>query len=314
MKYEMFSAESLRSALVLGDVPSIVREIQQTDKTILIITPLLEDKFMHEKHLGDPQTHIRRVLEAEASIRTGEIKPDVIVVEGYEVIRETGLLTKVLNFISTRKAIDSSDTRKAIDSSKTGNNPVIIFSVSSPSEDEVFKSFPILECKKRKEVFEVSAKNQTERMALILALTKIKPVRGICIVVPTNREKKRMEIFLSIFGVQLGSGEKPSENKKGANSVSIYTPDDLGLHNHPLVLDLSLQVPNIDGVLIRVGDLTPTPSPKNEKFAGMLQRTMEYKYRIESALSLITPRVIQGKNKIDPNIVKHLKGMFRARI
>lgn len=296
MKHEMFSAGSLRSALVLGDVSSIVREIQKTDRTLLVITPLLEDKCAHEKHLGNPNTHVRRVLEAEDSIKTGEIQPDIIVVEGYEVLRETGLLKKVMGF------------------SESGNKPVLIFSAGSPSEEEVFRHLPVLECKKRKEVLEVPATTQTERMALVLALTKIKPVRGICIVVPSNREKKRTEIFLSIFGVQLGPGEKPGEKKKGAHSVSIYTPDDLGFHNHPLVLDLSLQVSGIDGVLIRVGDLSPEPSAKNEKFAGILRRTMEYKYRIESAMSLITPRVIQGKSKIDPIIVKHLKGTFRARI
>ncbi|OAG29024.1 hypothetical protein NEDG_01163 [Nematocida displodere] len=277
----MLYTHTEKHAVVVGDIYRVIKRLVEAKKTVLVITPLAEERDVLERETAHSHVSVKRVLEAERGLAAGQA-PDVVVVDKYDIIKSLGLLDRI---------------------EKIGEKVrLVIVAPAKPEETE----YEVFQEEKRREVFQVNAPDYVHKMAMVFALTKIKPIKGICIVLPTKKGLKRAEVFLKTFGVPTEA--EPAKLKDGV--VGLFLPDSIHIHAYTLVADLTMSVESTETAVLQIGPTTKT-SERSSRFAKLLETGMEYKYRIESVLSLITPHVVSGKRQIDSSIVKHLQGTLR---
>jgi len=268
------------SCRVSGDIKIVLRKLAERDRMVLVVTPLLEDKNRLMNEEKSEKVYVRRVLEAQQALETGEIRPDVVVVQNYEIIKGAGT-DAVLR--------------------KMWKGQVIYMNEESNQD---LDRYPVFEEEKRKELFEVRAISEIEKFSVVFAVTKLKPVKKTCVVVRSKKEAEKLRIFLDAFGV--GSEVDPGKMSEG--KVGILSDNALLAHRYALVVDFTEEVESESAVVLRLGSQN---SEEAKRFTRLLERAERYRYRVESVMRMITPMVLSGKKQIDPDVTKNLKGAFR---
>ncbi|KAI5192296.1 hypothetical protein NEMIN01_1925 [Nematocida minor] len=297
-------AEEVRSALNNGSIPRVkifmdlisIIDMLET-KNILVVTPLSKEKTRIENSLSSDDSFsvlVRRVLESINLLKSKEVSPDVIIISKYSIIAEMGL---------------SHDLMEAV-----GNSRVIV-SLESDEEMEMLGSYTMVSKKMIKREFYLGGRTTLERMGILFALTKAKPIKNICIVVSHAKEERRVEVFLKAFGVKVDID--PKTKKEG--SVGLFNTNNMInsrlLERYSLVIDITGGVNSEVLDEVKIGILKIITHGKivkeDARFKRLLEQAMRYKYRIEGVIRMITPNVLQRKNDIDEKAVKHLQGALR---
>ncbi|KAI5191174.1 hypothetical protein NECID01_1343 [Nematocida sp. AWRm77] len=275
-------AKEKKSCRVSGDVLEVAEKLAASGQNVLIITPLLEDRNRLSKEIKSIQIEVMRVLEAQKSLEAKESTPDVLVVHNYVMVRDMDLFETVRKFshLQTVLMVDTDDL-----------------------EDKAVQEYPMVYEEKPSAFFEVCVPDMLHKLIMVFALTKLKPIRKACVVTSTEKEAKRVHFFLDGFGVPNEIHPKMPKD----TVVGIFT-DSFLIHDYSLIIDLTGEVPQSKTVLLRLGAKT---SKGAEKFAKLLDRAREYKYRIESVLKLIDSQVLSGKKIMDFSSIKHLKGPLK---
>ncbi|KAI5171159.1 hypothetical protein NEFER03_0561 [Nematocida sp. LUAm3] len=277
---------------VIGDIERVIDDIPREMKC-LIVTPLLEDKLRLEKSYERWNITVKRIIEAENSIEKQEICPEVVIVDNYSVVKDLELFNRVLSM---------------------GIDRVVVIT-DNHNEEEMLEGYSIIEKEKTKALFYIETNGLTERMSLIFAFTKLRPIRGVCAVFSCKKELIRCHLFLEAFGIH--SEENPSMVKDGV--VGLFLEDTLFMHRYLLIVDFTMKITAENTMVIWAGSkktrLNTSQKGKSEqekKFASLLKKALLYKYRIESVLSAITMKIIQGKEKMNFDLFKHLKGPLKV--
>lgn len=271
-----------QSCRVSGDVLSVVERLVDSGKRVLLVTPLLEDKNRLFKEIASPQVEVMRVLEAEKAVAAKEYTPEVVVVHHYPMVRDLGLFPVV---------------------NQLGECQLVLLVDRDEPGDDAVQHYPMVYEAKKTALFEVRAPDVLHQLTMVFALTKLRPIRQLAVVVPSERECRRVKAFLDAFGVNCAT--QPAQAKDTVVGLFI---DSLLVHDYALVIDLTGQLGPTKSTLLRLGAST---SPNAERFVKLLERAGEYKYRIESVLKLINPQVLSGKKPMDCSGIKHLRGPLK---
>lgn len=270
------------------------------DEEVLIITPLTKDKNRIESMIHGEKggtVVVKRVIETINAVKSKEVQDNTtVVVNNFGIIKEMGLAEELMG--------------------ELGENRRIIVSIEGNKEEELLREYRTVSKKMVKKEFVVEGRTQLQRMGMIFSLTKVRPIKDMCIVVAYKKEERRVHVFLDAFGVR--TEVNPKEKRDGI--VGIFNTAE-GV-SRKLLEQYSLIVDNTgedDSDLlreIRVGVLKivthgKTVKREDARFKKLLEQGMKYKYRIEGVLRLITRNVLSRKDEIDERVVKHLKGPLR---
>ncbi|KAI5186131.1 hypothetical protein NEHOM01_1296 [Nematocida homosporus] len=253
-------------------------------KEVLVMTSLKEERDRLESIVGSEGVSVMRMKEGLQSIRTGR-KWQVVIIDGFETVADLGWAEEVLGVVEKEKV------------------PVV---VAVGAEREEVENWKVLEGASKSGVFKVRGKTLVERMGVLFALTKMKPMRGLAVVVENDREIRRVGAFLGAFGV--GVAVHPERVMDGV--VGVFGPGSLRALRYNLVVDFTGEVDMGSVVVLQVGE-EEGDSPGDRRFRALLDRALGYKYRIESVLTAITPPVLSGRQEMDLDIFKHFRGPLR---
>lgn len=265
-----------------GDILEVLNSLKK-DKSIILVTPLQKEKERLKREIRREGVVVMGVKEAIQTVKRGEAAPKCVVVDSYELVRELGLFKELENIFRDK----------------------VVIVTENEEETEELEGYVLVKQEKKKGVFYVSAESELERMAVLFSITKMKPVRGVCVVVETQKEARKVSMFLKAFGVY--AEESPGKIKD--RYVGIYLSNELQVQDYHLVVDMTGKVVLEKGILLKVGEYAK--ENESEKFSLLKQRAMSYRYRMESVLSEITPAIISGKKDFHMERFKHLQGPLR---
>lgn len=296
-----------RAYRAAGDVLGVISSVSRPGESVLVVTPLREERERLSRALAQGDTRVMCVKEAVRRVKDEGRLPECVVVDGYGIIKGLGLFEEVKQIF--------------------GDKVVVVTETEDEGagEGEDLQGYVLLKQQRRKGVFYVGAADEVEKMAVIFSLTKMRPVRGLCVVAGEERERRKICILLKAFGV--AAEDSPGKRKEGV--VGIYASDSLEMHKYALIIDLTGRISADSSVVLKVvpaSGIAPANGNMNvssgiasangnisesERFNQLKQRALLYRYRIESVLSEITPCVVSGKKQICLEKFKHLQGPLR---
>ncbi|KAI5136273.1 hypothetical protein NEAUS07_1560 [Nematocida ausubeli] len=265
-------------------------------KKVLVVTPLTKDVHALENSLVESEENtvsVKRVLESINLLRTLDVC--TVIINKYKIIEEMGLMSDLMEAIGEKR---------------------IIVALEGDSDDiEALREYQLLAKKLVRMEFFVSGKTILERMAMIFALTKSRPIKNVCIVVSHPKEERRVEVFLQSFGIKI---ELSPETKKEGVLAIFNTQKEIKkslLEKYSLIVDMcgDVKTDKLEDVKVGILKIVTHGKLQNEdkRFKKIREQALKYKYRIESVIQLITSNVLRRKSDIEENIVKHLHGPLR---
>ncbi|KAI5144453.1 hypothetical protein NEPAR04_2095 [Nematocida parisii] len=270
------------------DSISVINTLKETK--VMIITPLKKDVLCIQNRLNERQVLVKRVLEGIEAL--DEVDVNCVIINKFRIIKEMGLISDLITAIGNRR----------------------IIAVLEEEEDDLeeLKDYKLLTKKLSRRVFYVKGSSIFDRMAMIFALTKARPIKNLCILVGTPREERRVEVFLQSFGIAV----KLSPDVKTEGVVGIFSThrsiNTEILQKYSLVLDISgSEQKSLDTIKASVLRMVAHTENEDARFKKILEQAMTYKYRIDSVIQLITPKILKRRGEIEASIVKHLQGPLR---
>ncbi|KAI5168227.1 hypothetical protein NEIRO02_2490 [Nematocida sp. AWRm79] len=270
------------------DSISVINTLKETK--VMIITPLKKDVLYIQNKLNERQVLVKRVLEGIEAL--DKVDVNCVIINKFRIIKEMGLINELITAIGNRR----------------------IIAVLEEEEDDLeeLKDYKLLTKKLTRRVFYVKGGSIFDRMAMIFALTKARPIKNLCILVGTPREERRAEVFLQSFGITV----KLSPDVKTEGVVGIFsTHKSINteiLQKYSLVLDISgTEQKSLENIKASVLRMVPDTENEDIRFKKILEQAMTYKYRIDSVIQLITPKILKRRGEIEASIVKHLQGPLR---
>ncbi|OAG33672.1 hypothetical protein NEIG_02080 [Nematocida sp. ERTm5] len=270
------------------DSISVINTLKETK--VMIITPLKKDVLYIQNKLNERQVLVKRVLEGIEAL--DKVDVNCVIINKFRIIKEMGLINDLITAIGNRR----------------------IIAVLEEEEDDLeeLKDYKLLTKKLSRRVFYVKGSSIFDRMAMIFALTKARPIKNLCILVGTPREERRAEVFLQSFGITV----KLSPDVKTEGVVGIFsTHKSINteiLQKYSLVLDISgTEQKSLENIKASVLRMVPHTENEDIRFKKILEQAMTYKYRIDSVIQLITPKILKRRGEIEASIVKHLQGPLR---
>ncbi|KAI5155856.1 hypothetical protein NEPAR06_2066 [Nematocida parisii] len=270
------------------DSISVINTLKETK--VMIITPLKKDVLCIQNRLNERQVLVKRVLEGIEAL--DEVDVNCVIINKFRIIKEMGLISDLITAIGNRR----------------------IIAVLEEEEDDLeeLKDYKLLTKKLSRRVFYVKGSSIFDRMAMIFALTKARPIKNLCILVGTPREERRVEVFLQSFGIAV----KLSPDVKTEGVVGIFSThrsiNTEILQKYSLVLDISgSEQKSLETIKASVLRMVAHTENEDARFKKILEQAMTYKYRIDSVIQLITPKILKRRGEIEASIVKHLQGPLR---
>ncbi|KAH9385895.1 uncharacterized protein NEMAJ01_0791 [Nematocida major] len=263
---------------------------------VLVVTPLRSEASTLEKTcsgLEGVQVSIAGAKRAE-ELLSGPERIDIVILRKYKILEEMQVLSGVMEAVGDRQVI-----------------------VSLEGGDEVpsLEGFALASKKVSKREFFIHGETIFQKMAVVFSVTKARPIRNLCVIVGWPKEERRVEVFLRAFGMRVEVN--PPGRREGV--IGVFRPDSLAarkevLEKYSLVVDMSNgaaeeALEDVKTTVLRV--VSPRTAPEDARFARIRDAALQYKYRIESVLNMITRHVMQGKAEIDEASVKHLHGPLR---
>ncbi|KAI5179769.1 hypothetical protein NEOKW01_0232 [Nematocida sp. AWRm80] len=272
---------------VISEIQTVVEKVAQKREDILIITPLEQDKNKLQNEFTD--ILVKKALETESDILNGNLNPSTVIIDKYSILKETNLFTRVEKVLLEK-----------------GIQIIVLIDSELEGEDDLLKEYKLVIEEKRKYLLEIKAESILERLAVVFSVTKLKPIKNICIVLPDKKEQRRIQVFLDAFGIP----HKINPSKYNPNEVGLFVNEIPIRQSYSLIIDMTNTIEPETTSVLRV---SRAPKKESEKFRLLLDKALEYKYRIESIISMTTAKVLKGMEDIDPALTRYLKRPLLVR-